>query len=151
MNAAFVISGLLLLAGVIGVVRSMLGSVRPAARRVCAALLALSPVGLIVDGTFTLEAIFPHLIGFLLATATPVLSFLVAGLCLRRVPRRRPFGTWLLFGAPLTLALVILFFLTFDPAGSGAGVGVAGLTQRVLAMEVQAWFVALGGLAFRRS
>jgi len=28
---------------------------------------------------------------------------------------------------------------------------VAGLTERILAVEVQAWFVAMGWLAFRRS
>jgi hypothetical protein len=66
------------------------------------------------------------------------------------MPRWRRFGTWLLLGSPLTLLLVILFFLTFDQAAIVAGDGVAGLAQRVLAVEVLAWFVAMGGLAFRR-
>ena len=48
--------------------------------------------------------------------------------------------------------LVILFFWTFDPVAAGAGVGVAGLTQRVLSVEVHAWFVAMGWLsAVKRS
>jgi hypothetical protein len=45
---------------------------------------------------------------------------------------------------------VVLFFLTFDQATIVAGHGVAGLTQRILAVEVLAWFVAMGWLAFRR-
>jgi hypothetical protein len=53
-------------------------------------------------------------------------------------------------GSPLTLLLVVLFFLTFDQAAIVAGDGVAGLTQRILAVEVLAWFVAMGWLAFRR-
>ena len=76
------------------------------------------------------------------------MSFLAAGWFLRSIPDWRRFGTWLLLGSPLTLVLVVLCFLTFDPAGAGAGVGVAGLTQRVLAVEVHAWFVAMGWLAF---
>ncbi len=151
MNAAFVISGLMLLAGVIGVFQTMTASGRPAARWACAALLALSPLGQVVVGIFTLEAVFPHLICFLLAVATPVVSFLAAGCFLRGIPRWRRFGNLLLLGSPLTLVLVVLFFWTFDPAAAGAGFGVAGLTQRILGVEVHAWFVAMGWLAFRRS
>jgi hypothetical membrane protein len=150
MNAAFVLGGLMLLAGVIGVFQTMTPTGRPAARWACAALLALSPLGLMVAGIFTLEEPLPHLIGFLLAVATPVVSFLAAGWFLRGIPRWRGFGNWLLLGSPLTLVLVVLFFLTFDPVAAGAGVGVAGLTQRILALEFHAWFVAMGWLAFRR-
>jgi hypothetical membrane protein len=150
MNTAFVLSGLLLLAGVIGVFQATGASGRPAARWASAALLALSPLGLVVDGIFHLDATFLHLIGFLLGTATPVLSFLAAGFFLRGIPRWRQFGNWLLLGSPLTLVLVALFFRTFDPAASGTGLGAAGLTQRVLTIEVQACFVAMGWLAFRR-
>jgi hypothetical membrane protein len=148
MNAAFVLSGILLMAGVIGVFQTMTASGLPAARWACAALLALSPLGLVIAGIFTLEDPLPHLIGFLLATGTPVLSFLAAGFFLRGIPRWRRFGTWLLVGSPLTLLLVVLFFLTFDQAAIVAGDGVAGLTQRILAVEVLAWFVAMGWLAF---
>jgi len=57
----------------------------------------------------------------------------------------------LLLGSPLTLTLLILFFLTLSPTAAGAETGVAGLTQPILVLEVQAWFVAIGWLAFRRS
>jgi Protein of unknown function (DUF998) len=152
MNAAFVLGGILLLAGVIGIfqTQTMRAGGRSAARWACAALLALSPLGLVIAGIFTLEEPLPHLIGFLLATGTPVLSFLAAGVFMRGIPRWRRFGTWLLLGSPLTLLLVVLFFLTFDQAATVAGQGVAGLTQRVLALEVLAWFVAMGLLAFQR-
>jgi hypothetical protein len=150
MNTAFVLGGLLLLAGVVGIFWSI-REMSATARWICAGLFALSPLGLVVDGIFSLEAIFPHLIGFLLACATPILSFLVVGLLLRRIPRWRRFGSWLLLGCPLTLALLVLFFASFDPLAAGAGRGVSGLTQRVLAVEVLGWFVAMGALAFRRS
>ena len=150
MNAAFVLSGLLLLAGVVGIFQGIreMGSV---ARWSCTVLLALSPPGMVVDGLFTLESIWLHLVGFLLASGTPVAGFLVAGLLLRRVPRWRRFGSWLLLGSPLTLILLVLFLATFNPDTAGANIGVAGLTSRVLAVEALVWFVALGWLAFRRS
>jgi hypothetical protein len=152
MNAAFVLSGVLLMAGVIGVFQTptIRAGSQPTTRWACAALLALTPLGLVVDGVFTLEEPLPHLIGFLLATGIPVLSFLAAGVFLRGMPRWRRFGSWLLLGSPLTLVLVVLFFLTFDQAAIVAGHGVAGLTQRVLVLEVLAWFAAMGWLAFRR-
>jgi hypothetical protein len=150
MNTAFVLSGLLILAGVAGIFQSIreMGAL---ARWSCTVLLALSPLGMAGDGIFTLESFLPHTAAFLLATASPVLSFVVIGLLLRRVPSFRRFGTWLLLGSPLTLALVVLYFLTFSPTVAGTQTGVAGLTERILAVEVHAWFVALGWLASRRA
>ena len=150
MNTAFVLCGLFLLAGAVGIFQGIreMGAL---ARWSCTVLLALSPLGMVVDGFFTLESILPHTAGFLLGCATPVLSFVVIGLLLRRVKSFRRFGNWLLLGSPLTLALLILYFLTFSPTLAGIQTGVAGLTERILGIEVQAWFVAMGALAFLRS
>jgi len=150
MNTAFVFSGLLILAGVVGIFQGI-REMGAFARWSCTVLLALSPLGMAMDGIFTLESFLPHTAGFLLATASPVLTFVVIGLLLRRIPRFRRFGTWLLLGSPLTLALVVLYFLTFSPTVAGIQTGVAGLTERILAVEVHAWLVALGALAFRRA
>jgi hypothetical membrane protein len=151
MNAAFVLSGVLLVAGVLGVFNTgdMAAAGRPAARWSCAALLALTGVGLVVAGVFTLESFLPHFVGLLLATGTPVLSFAAAGSFLRGVVRWRRFGTWLRLASPVTLTLLILSQVTFDQATILAGEGVAGLTSRVLALEVLAWFATMGWLAHR--
>jgi hypothetical protein len=93
---------------------------------------------------------FTHFLGAGLALGTPVLSFLVTGLLLRRIPRWRRFANRLLLGSPLTLALLVLYFATFWPTAAGAKTGVAGLTERILIVGVLAWFVAMGWLAFRR-
>gem|GEM_PF-1026443 len=149
MNAAFILGGLLLFAGVIGVFQTIGNTPRPAARRASVALLALTPLGMVSVGIFTLEAVLAHLVGFLLAVGTPVVGFVVTGRYLRDIPGWRRFGSWLLLGGPLTLVLVVLFFLTFVPTAAGAQEGVAGLTQRLLVVEVLAWFVAMGWLALR--
>jgi len=151
-NLAFVLSGLMLVAGVVGVFQTTRASGQAAARRACTALLALSPLGLAMAGIFTLESsLVVHNLAALLLLATPVLGFLAAGLYFRHIPRWQRFGTWLLVGSPLTLLLMFVFVRTFDLATVAAGLGVAGLTERVLLLEIHAWYVAMGWLAFRRS
>src|SRR5260221_13200985 len=149
MNTAFVFSGLLILAGVVGIFQGMreMGAL---ARWIWPALLAPSPLGMVVDGIFTLESFLPHMAGFLLGTGTLVLSFVVVGLLLRRIPSFRRFGSWLLLGSPLTLALVVLYFLTFSPTIAGTQTGMAGLVERILVIQGHAWFLPRGVLAFRR-
>jgi hypothetical protein len=148
MNSAFIIGGLALVTGVFGVFRSIGGTGR--LRRSAFLLLACTGIGQVMCGVFNLEAVMLHTLGFLLAIGTPVVSFLVAGTYLRRLPAWRRFGTWLLVGSPLTLILLVAFFLTFQPTADGAEHGVAGLVQRVAVLEVQGWFVAMGWKAFRR-
>jgi hypothetical membrane protein len=144
MNSAFIVSGLLLLAGVIGIVRSLPVHGRPLGRHAMTVLLALVPLGLIVVGTFTLDQLTLHLFGATLIMLTPVAGFLVTGRYLRGVPGRRRFGNRLLLAGPVTLLLFIAYNLSFDQATVAAGHGVAGLTQRVLFVEILSWFVALG-------
>ena len=150
MNAAFVACGVLTLGGVIGIVQQFDG-ITPGARRACAMLLALSPIGTAMTGIFTLESMMPHLVGFLLAAASPVLAFLATGIVLRRHASWRQLGRWLLIASPLTLALVVTFFATFDPVAAGAGQGIGGLTQRLLVLVMHGTFVAMGSFAFRRA
>jgi len=149
MNAAFVLSGLLILVGVIGVFRGMTG-LDAAAGRLCTVLLALSPLGMVIDGLFTLESFLLHMLGFLMGSGSLVVSFLFVGRKLRRVPGWERFGSWLILASPLTLALFVLSFTTYDQAAAAAGLGIAGLAERILAVEVSSWFVALGWLGFRR-
>jgi hypothetical protein len=165
MSAAFVLSGLLLLLGVIGVfhgIREMDAN----ARWSCILLLALSPLGAVAAGLATPRtlslyaggfALGVHAEGVLLAVASPVPSFLIVGLLLRSVPRWRRLGAWLLWGSPLTLALLILFLATFNPLAIGGAtqplmlLRLGGLTERALFLASEAWFVALGWAAFARS
>jgi hypothetical protein len=149
MNGAFVVGGVLLLVGVVAAVQSI-PEMGAGARWTCIILLGLAPLGSIVDGFFTLESSAPHYVGALLGFGSPVLTFLIAGLLLRRIPGWRRFGSWLLVASPLTLVLLVLYFATFSPTATGARTGVAGLTERILVTEVLFWFAALGWLTFRR-
>jgi hypothetical membrane protein len=123
MNTAFVASGLLLIAGVFGV----MSTTSPGRRipRATTVLLALTGVGQVMCGVFTLRAIMPHMLGFLLAVGTPVVSFLLAGRHFRGVPGCRHFGTGLFVGSPVTLVLLVAYFMAFKPTADGAEHGIA--------------------------
>jgi hypothetical protein len=148
MNAVFILSGLLMMAGAVAVLRSI-PELGPTARWIGATVLALPGLGAVMDGVFTLEHFFLHFIGFGLAL-TSVVGFPVIGFVLRRIPGWRGFGSCLIAAGPVTLALTVLYFATFTPTIEGIQQGVAGLTERILVVELQAWYVAIGWLAFRR-
>ena len=148
MNAAFIACGLLLLAGIVGIVRGIDG-IGTRARWICGALLALAPIGMIVDGAFTLESFFVHFLGYLVAIGSTVVSFLVVGSVLRRVPRWHRLGSALRIASAVTLVLLVLAQVTFDPIAAGANTGVAGLTERIVVVEALFWFVVMGWFAAR--
>jgi hypothetical protein len=149
MNAAFILSGLLIIAGVVGIFQAI-PEIELRWRWAIGALLVLPGVGSILDGIFTLESFFMHFVGFTLALSA-IVGFPVSGFLLRRIPRWRAVGTWLIAAGPVTLALAALYFLTFTPTVEGVQTGIAGLTERILVVELQASYVLLGWLAFRRS
>lgn len=149
MNTAFVASGLLLVAGPIGIAHAI-WPLDARSRRVAGALLALPGLGAVIDGFFTFESFMPHFLGFGLALSA-IAGFPVVGVLLRRELRWQHFGTALIAAGPLTAALTILYFATFTPTVEGIQSGVAGLTERILVVELQAWYVALGALALRQS
>ena len=146
MNSAFVVSGLLIVAGVYGIFE-LLPAMR--ARYVVAPLLVLPGLGSVLDGLFTFQTFFLHFLGFGLALTT-VVTFPLAGIFLRRIPAWRSLGTGLLVAGPLTALLAVLYFATFTPTVQGIQTGVAGLTERLLIVEIQAWFVAMAWLAFKK-
>jgi len=148
MNSAFVISGVFILAGAIGIFQ-MIPELSTRDRLWCTFFLALSGLGLIIDGIFTLESFPMHFFGFLLGIGMLLVGFVVVGRTLRRIPQWRTIGQWLIWASPLTLALTILHFATFDYRN--VATGIAGLTERFLLIEVFMWFVILGWKAFHGS
>jgi hypothetical membrane protein len=148
MNAAFVVAGVLQLAGTAGALLLM-PDVGTKARRRAGVLLGLSGLGAILCGLFTWQSFAPHMIGSSLGLVGPVFGFLVAGLALRRTPRWQRLGRVLVAAAALTLALGAAFFATFDLDAVLANRGIAGLTERVLATEIHAVYLVLALAALR--
>jgi hypothetical protein len=150
MNVAFILSGLLVLAGVIGIFYSI-RELSIVARWGFIAIFALSPLGMVIDGWFTIESFMPHMAGYLLAAGSPVVGFLALGILLRRITYWKPLGNWLMLSSPLTLLLLILSLVTFDQTAVVAGHGIAGLTERILCVELAVVFTAISWLAYHRS
>ncbi len=150
MNAAFIAGGILCLLGAVGIFQSIreLGT---AGSWICTVLFALSALGMVMDGVFNLESFMPHMLGFLLAAGMPIIGFAVVGGLLRRIPGWRSFGNWLLVGSPVTLVLLIVALATFNQGAIMAGRGVAGLTERILCVQLAGWLAAMSWQAFRRS
>jgi hypothetical protein len=142
MNSAFILSGLLIVAGVAAIFCGM-QEMRPRHRWTAGIALALPGLGSVIDGLFTFEHFFMHSFGFGLALTT-VIGFPLAGWCFRHVLAWRGFGTALMIAGPVTLGLAILYFATFTPTVQGVQTGVAGLTERLLVVELQAWYVVMG-------
>lgn len=151
MRAVYLLNGFLLSVGVIAVFESFKHQFGTVARWTCTLLLVLSPLGVLWDGIFTLQTLALHNLGVYVAAGTPMISFLIVGLVLRRVPSWKRFGTWMLLGCPLTLALIVGFTTAVPFSELAIGGGSIGLWQRALITEIQAWYVALGILAFRRA
>ena len=150
MNAAFVVGGILIIGGVIGIFQ-IIPDLSKSTRRTYTILFGLTGLGMIIDGVFNLEAVMMHALGFGLAVLGAIAGFYLAGRKLRRIPQWDTIGKWLVIASPMTLLLTILYFATFNPEMAGENQGIAGLTQRMLVLEMYVWFVALGWLAYRRA
>ena len=137
MNIAFVLCGILIIAGVI-TGRSLWPAVR--GRTGATIALAITGLGLVIDGLFTLESVMLHLVGFLLAVGGAVAGFAIATAGLRSSWRTG--SVVLAIAAAAALALFVVFMVIFDPYSAGDNAGVAGLVQRLLVT------VVLGGIAF---
>jgi hypothetical protein len=73
----------------------------------------------------------------LLGFFTPIFGFPVVGLMLRRRAPLRRLGTALLLAGAGQLAVVILFFTTGAPGAALSGLGIGGVTERVMVLHLQ--------------
>jgi hypothetical membrane protein len=143
MNGAFVVTAMLLTIGILGILAACT-ALSPTDRLVIGALLFLCPVGVAACGVFNLEHFLPHLVGFVLAMGAPAFGFFALGWRLLHDPSHALMARFLMLAGPVTLALLIAYFWSFDPDASGRGLGYSGLLQRLLATAVLGVFAILG-------
>lgn len=143
LNAPLVGLGLLLAAFVVGFFQipgGQLGRWRWA----CAVLLLLPGFGFAWAGIFT-EApatVSLHwMVGMPALAAGSIFGFLVTGLRLRVVPGWRPWAIYSMAAAAITAVIIAVMFGTWSA-------GVGGIIERVLFVEVLAWYAAFGGRLF---
>jgi ethanolamine transporter EutH len=149
-NCTFILCGLVTLIGVLGALEINRCGPRTAISTWCAVLLALSPLGLLLAGIFTLAtSLLMHNVAAFLVFVVPLAAFPVGALYLRSMSGWHRLGNGLLSAAPLTLVLLVLFVASFHLSAVVSGRGVAGLTERLLLCEIHAWYAALGWRGFR--
>ncbi len=150
-DASLIINGLLLIGFAVGFTLFMQSVLRQSWRWLITLLLALHGLGLAVAGIFT-EApstlMIHYLVGATLGFVGPVVAFLVTGLALRRDPLWRRWGIALLVASLLTLVLVGTMIWVFTPGTPLASLRLGGLMERVVFVEAEIWYLALGWRIF---
>jgi uncharacterized protein DUF998 len=149
MDAAFLVDGILTMVGVVAALLVLRRGMGTRSFLIIAALLLVSPFGILWDGIFTMNELVLHTIGAMVAIGIPIIAFPIVGMMIRRTSSLRQFRRLLLFAAPLILVLLIGFMTSVPFTQMAAGGGYYGLWERALAIVVQACYVVLGCLAFR--
>ena len=126
-----------------------------ALRVASAALLAAVGVGYAIAGIVPETNPLHWQLGAPLGYGGATLGFLLAGRLLRRSPAWRGWGTVTLLASLATLVLVAGTFYTFSfyefTSGPSPVGQYGGLMERVLFLEILAWYAAVGWRLFRAS
>jgi hypothetical membrane protein len=150
-DVSCVIIGLLLSGFAVGFALSLRPELRQGWRWLIAVFLALHGLGLAIAGIFTeapTTVAIHWLVGANLGLFGPVVAFLVVGLVLRRDTWWRGWGTSLLIAGLLTLVLLAIMVWIFTPGTLLASMRLGGLMERVVLIEIEVWYVALGWRLF---
>jgi hypothetical membrane protein len=113
-------------------------------------LLALHGFGLALAGIFTeAPSTLPfHILAATIGLLSPVVAFLVLGLALRRDTQWRAWGSAFLVASLATLVLLFVMGWVFTPGTPLAPLQLGGLLERVVLIEIEVWYVALGWRLF---
>jgi hypothetical membrane protein len=152
LNVSLVLLGVLLIAFAIGFFRGLRPALSRTWRWVCAVLLACTGLGFADAGIFTeapATVALHWMVGMPLLVLGSVVGFFVTGLALRRSVQWRGWGTYSLIASVVTLVLIAAMFWVFTPGTPLAPARLGGLMERVLFIEVLAWYVAFGWRIFR--
>jgi hypothetical membrane protein len=152
LNASLIIMGVLLVGFAIGFFRSAEVEIRGRWRWVCAVLIAFPGIGFLDAGVLT-EApatVTLHWVpSNLLITIGSLAGFFIVGLKLRRDSRWHGLSTYSMITSPATLFLLAAEFWIWAPGTPLFTSHLGGLMERVLFVEILAWYVVFGWRLFR--
>ena len=148
LNASLVILGLLMIGFAISFYRTVRTEASPALRFVSALLIALVGVGFALAGIFPETTPMHWVVGAPLVFLGAPLAFLLTGLLLRGDRAWRGWTVYSLIASLATVVLVAILFYTFTPSTPPTA-QVGGLMERVVFIEILAWYVAFGWRLFR--
>jgi hypothetical membrane protein len=152
LNVPLILLGVLLSAFAASFFRSL----RPTLSRrwcwVCAVLLACTGLGFADAGIFTeapATVALHWMIGMPLLALGSVVGFLLTGLALRQDTQWSRWSIYSLVAGISTLVLIAVMFWVWTPGTPLASLKPGGLVERVLFIEILAWYVALSWRLFR--
>ncbi len=146
-----VVTGVLLSGFAVGFALNLRSVLRQSRRWLLTVLLAVHGLGLAIAGIFTeapATVAIHWLVGADLGLFGPVVAFLVTGLVLRRDTQWRRWGIFLLIASLLTLVLLAIMAWVFTPGTLLAPMKLGGLMERVVLIEIEVWYMALGWRLF---
>lgn len=139
MDLGFVLSGLLVVAGMIGLGLALPPGLDQERRLAVTILLAFPALGLIVCGLFHMDTnLLVHTIGAQIACGLPIFTFAISAALIWRSSRR--VAVWLIISAALIL-LALLGYIFLSPTAphdfqTVEGGGTVGLWERILTTVV---------------
>lgn len=146
-DSNFVVFGLLLIAFAVGFSKIMQEVLSREQLRASTLLLVLTGVGLVNDGFFTQGSVTTfhgmlHNLGFLVIFASLIGALLLIGRPLSNSPPWRGYGWYSTITGFVTLTLLVISIPLADP------LQLAGLFQRIIAVEAFGWYVVMGSRLF---
>jgi hypothetical membrane protein len=152
LNVSLVLLGVFLIAFAFSFFRSLRSALSQGWRWVCAVLLFCTGLGFAVAGFFTeapATVAIHWMVGMPLLILGSVVGFFLTGLALRRDAQWHRWSAYSLLASLLTLALIAGMFWVFTPGTPLAPARLGGLMERVVFIEILAWYVAVGWRLFR--
>ena len=148
-----VVTGFLIIVFTAGFILGMRVVLSPGIRWLGGVFLMLPGLGVGVTGIFTAErsTVGIHSAASSLGLLGAVVAFLIAGYRLRRDVRWRRWSTYSIVAGLTTLVLLAVEFLAANPRAPLAAAPIGGLVERILVIELLAWYVAFGWRLFRGS
>jgi hypothetical membrane protein len=158
LNTPLVITGALLIGFALALTQdAMFPVANPGWRWLLGALLEAQGLGLIIAGVFPETEPTHWLVGAPAFFIGSVIGFMAAGALLWRVPGWRGFSIYALIAGVIGLVLVVFQNLAFAaqyglmPGSPLADVPVGGLAERLVFLNILAWYSVAGWRLFRAS
>src|SRR6266508_80311 len=144
LNVPLVVLGILLVVMAIGFSQAMRQVMSQPWRLTCGMLLAGPGLGYATAGIFPETNPIHWMLGMPLLAIGSVVGFLLVGLQVRRIPAWRRHGIYSLLTSASLVVLFPLMNLTFDPTSPLAALRLGGLAERIVFVDLLAWYVVIG-------
>ncbi len=148
LNVPLVVLGFLLVVLAVGFFQAMRPVMSLGWRWSCAVLLAFPGLGYATAGIFPETNPIHWMVGMSLLVVGSLVGFLLVGLQVRRIPPWRGYGIYSLLASASLAVLIVLMNLTFIPTSPLAALRLGGLAERIVFIDLLAWYVVTGWRLF---